>query len=87
MLEKVRDKRGVDLEEVGRVDVIRGKLIVQDRRGGTIFEEPIRDFLGAALKGCDKCADFMRHAADIPVGSVVIADGYSSVLIRTQDGL
>lgn len=87
MLEEVRDKRGVNLDEVGRVDVIRGKLIVQDREGETIFEEPIRDFHGAALKGCDECADFMGHAADISVGSVGSADGYSSVIIRTEEGL
>jgi coenzyme F420 hydrogenase subunit beta len=87
MLEEIRDKRAVDLDEVGRVDVIRGKLIVQDREGETIFEEPIRDFHGAALKGCDECADFMGHAADISVGSVGSAEGYSSVLIRTEEGL
>jgi coenzyme F420 hydrogenase subunit beta len=87
MLEEVRDKRGVDLDEVGRVDVIRGKLIVQDRDGETIFEEPIRDFHGAALKGCDECADFMGHAADISVGSVGSTDGYSSVLIRSEEGI
>jgi coenzyme F420 hydrogenase subunit beta len=87
MLEEIRDKRGVDLEEVGRVDVIRGKLIVQDREGETIFEEPIRVFHGAALKGCDECADFMGHAADLSVGSVGSTDGYSSVLIRTEEGL
>ena len=87
MLEEIQDKRDVDLEEVGRVDVMKGKLIVQDRNGETIFEEPIRDFHGAALKGCDECADFMGHAADISVGSVGSADGYSSVLIRTQEGL
>jgi coenzyme F420 hydrogenase subunit beta len=87
MLEEVRDKRGVDLEEVGRVDVMRGKLIVEEKSGETIFEEPIRDFHGAALKGCDECADFMGHAADISVGSVGSADGYSSVLIRSEEGL
>jgi coenzyme F420 hydrogenase subunit beta len=87
MLEEIRDKRDIDLEEVGRVDVMRGKMIVQDKGGETIFEEPIRDFYGAALKGCDECADFMGHAADISVGSVGSADGYSSVLIRTEEGL
>jgi coenzyme F420 hydrogenase subunit beta len=87
MLQEIRDKRGVNLAKVGRVDVIRGKLIVQDREGQTIFEEPIRDFHGAALKGCDECADFMGHAADISVGSVGSADGLSSVLIRTEEGL
>ena len=86
MLEEIRDKRHVDLDTVGRVDIIRGKLIVQDLGGETIFEEPIRDFHGAALKGCDECADFMGHAADISVGSVGSADGYSSVLIRSEEG-
>lgn len=87
MLDEIQDKRDVDLGDVGRVDIIRGKLIVQDHDGETIFEEPIRDFHGAALKGCDECADFMGHAADISVGSVGSADGYSSVLIRTDEGL
>jgi coenzyme F420 hydrogenase subunit beta len=87
MLEEIRDKRDVNLDEVGRVDVMKGKLIVQDREGKTIFEEPIRDFHGAAVKGCDECADFMGHAADISVGSVGSEDGYSSVLIRTEVGL
>jgi coenzyme F420 hydrogenase subunit beta len=87
MLEEIRDKRGVDLDDVGRVDIIRGKMIVQDLDGATIFEEPIRDFHGAALKGCDECADFMGHAADISVGSVGSADGYSSVLLRSEEGL
>jgi coenzyme F420 hydrogenase subunit beta len=87
MLEEIRDKRDVDLGEVGRVDVMKGTLIVQNKEGGTIFEEPIRDFHGAALKGCDECADFMGHAADISVGSVGSTDGYSSVLIRTEEGL
>jgi coenzyme F420 hydrogenase subunit beta len=87
MLEEIRDKRNVDLDKVGRVDVIRGKMIVQDLEGATIFEEPIRDFHGAALKGCDECADFMGHAADISVGSVGSADGYSSVLLRSEEGL
>jgi coenzyme F420 hydrogenase subunit beta len=87
MLEEIRDKRDVPLEDIGRVDIIRGKLIVQDHDGETIFEEPIRDFHGAALKGCDECADFMGHAADISVGSVGSADGYSSVLVRTEEGL
>jgi coenzyme F420 hydrogenase subunit beta len=87
MLEEIRDKRNVDLENVGRVDVIRGKMVVQDLEGVTTFEEPIRDFHGAALKGCDECADFMGHAADISVGSVGSADGYSSVLLRSEEGL
>ena len=54
--------------------------------GATLLEEPIRDFHGAALKGCDECADFLGVAADISVGSVGSEDGYSSVLIWTDAG-
>jgi coenzyme F420 hydrogenase subunit beta len=87
MLDEIQENRDVPLSEVGRVDIIRGKLIVQNHDGETIFEEPIKDFHGAALKGCDECADFMGHAADISVGSVGSDDGYSSVLVRTDEGL
>jgi coenzyme F420 hydrogenase subunit beta len=87
MLEEIQRDRDVPLEDIGRVDIIRGKLIVQNHDLETIFEEPIRDFHGAALKGCDECADFMGHAADISVGSVGSDDGYSSVLVRTEEGL
>ena len=65
MLEEIRDKRDVSLEEVGRVDVIRRKLIIQYKSGEIIFEKPIRDFHDAAPKGCDECTSFMGHAADI----------------------
>lgn len=87
MLQEISEERGIDLDEVGRVDVIRGKLILQDHAGETILEESIKHFHGAALKGCDECADFMGRAADISVGSVGSADGYSSVLIRSEEGL
>ena len=87
MLDEIREKRSVALKDIGRVDIIRGKLIVQNHEGEEIFAEPIKDFHGAALKGCDECADFMGHAADISVGSVGSADGYSSVLVRSEEGL
>jgi coenzyme F420 hydrogenase subunit beta len=86
MLREIRDRRGVDLDSVGRVDVIRGKLIVEDRNGEPLIEEPIKDFHGAALKGCDECADFLGRGADLSVGSVGSPDGWSSVLVRTEAG-
>ena len=86
MVGEIQRKRGIPLEDVGRVDVIRGKLIVQDRRRETLIEEPIRDFHGAALKGCDECTDFLGNAADLSVGSVGSADGWSSLLVRSAAG-
>ena len=86
MVQSLRDERGVDLDEVGKVDVIHGRLIVEDRAGATVVDEPIKEFHGAALKGCDECADFLGRAADISVGSVGSDAGFSSVLVRTSAG-
>jgi coenzyme F420 hydrogenase subunit beta len=86
MVGEIQRQRGIPLEQVGKVDVIHGKLLVEDRDGNTLVSEPVRDFHGAALKGCDECADFLGRAADISVGSVGSEDGWSSVLVRTRAG-
>jgi coenzyme F420 hydrogenase subunit beta len=86
MVNEIQRKRGIPLEDIGRVDVVRGKLIVQDHQRETLVSEPIRDFHGAALKGCDECTDFLGGAADLSVGSVGSDDGWSSVLVRSQAG-
>jgi len=86
LLDELRDGRGVEPAEIGKIDVIHGRLIAEDRDGATIVDEPIKDFHGAALKGCDECADFLGRAADISVGSVGSDAGWSSVLVRTGAG-
>ena len=86
MVTEVQRRRGIPLEQVGKVDVICGRMIVEDTGGQVLVDEPVRDFHGAALKGCDECADFLGHAADLSVGSVGSEDGYSSVLVRTPTG-
>ena len=85
MLQEIQAKRGISLLDIDKIDIIRGKLYLYDEQGVTLLEEPIRDFHGAALKGCDECADFLGRAADISAGSVGSADGYSSILIWTDD--
>ena len=52
------------------MDVIHGRMIVEGTDGQVLVDEPVRDFHGAALKGCDECADFLGHAADLSIGSV-----------------
>lgn len=86
MREEIQAKRGISLLDIDKIDIIRGKLYLYDERGATLLEEPIRDFHGAALKGCDECADFLGRAADISAGSVGSADGYSSILLWTETG-
>ncbi len=86
MLQLLREDRAIDIERVSKVDVIRGRMIVEYRDGDLAVDEPIKNFHGAALKGCDECADFLGRSADLSIGSVGSMDGWSSVLVRTERG-
>ncbi len=86
MLQLLATDRAVDLARVSKVDVIKGRMIVEYRDGEVAVDEPIKNFHGAALKGCDECADFVGRGADLSVGSVGSMDGWSSVLVRTERG-
>ncbi|HKH87705.1 MAG TPA: Coenzyme F420 hydrogenase/dehydrogenase, beta subunit C-terminal domain [Acidimicrobiales bacterium] len=86
MVGELSEKRGLSLGDIGKVDVIHGRMIVEDRTGSTLVDEPVKDFHGAALKGCDECADFLGRGADLSIGSVGSAPGYSSVIVRTEAG-
>jgi len=86
VLYELRDRRNIDLKRVGKIDVIRGRMIVEYRDGQVALDEPVKDFHGAALKGCDECADFLGRSADLSVGSVGSIEGWSSVLVRTERG-
>ena len=83
---ELQQRRGVDLERVSKVDVIRGRMIVEYRDGEVAVDEPVKRFHGAALKGCDECADFLGRTADLSVGSVGSMDGWTSVLVRSERG-
>ncbi len=87
MGEQLVEQRGVDLDDVGKMDVLDGKMMVYDRDGELIVDEDVEEFHGAALKGCDECADFTGYCADLTVGSVGSSDEYSSVIVRTERGL
>ena len=87
MGEQLEEKRGIPPEEIGKMDVLHGKLMAWDRDGEQILEEDVENFHDAALKGCDECADFTGYCADLTVGSVGSSDEYSSVIVRTETGM
>jgi coenzyme F420 hydrogenase subunit beta len=85
--EQLEEKRDIPPEDIGKLDVIDGKMKVFDHDYELILEEDIENFHVAALKGCDECADFTGYCADLTVGSVGSSDSYSSVIVRTETGL
>ena len=86
VLRELAARRGVDMDRVSKVDVIRGRMIVEYRDGEVAVDEPVKAFHHTALKGCDECADFLGRSADLSVGSVGSMDGWTSVLVRTERG-
>ncbi|WP_049929082.1 Coenzyme F420 hydrogenase/dehydrogenase, beta subunit C-terminal domain [Halopiger goleimassiliensis] len=87
MGEQLEEQRGISPDEIGKMDVLHGKMMVYDHDGEMILEEDVENFHDAALKGCDECADFTGFCSDITVGSVGSSDEYSSVIIRTEQGM
>jgi coenzyme F420 hydrogenase subunit beta len=85
--EKLEEERGIDIDNVGKMDVLHGQLMVDDLEGNEILNEDIENFHDAALKGCNECADFTGFCADLTVGSVGSSDEYSSVIVRSEKGL
>ena len=85
--EQLEEKRGISPDEIGKMDVLHGKMMAYDHDGDLILEEDVENFHDAALKGCDECADFTGFCADLTVGSVGSSDEYSSVIVRTEQGL
>ena len=85
--EQLETKRDISPDEIGKLDVLHGDMIVYGNDGEEILREDVEDFHDAALKGCDECADFTGYCADLTVGSVGSSDEYSSVIVRTEQGL
>jgi len=85
--EQLEEKRGIAPDQIGKMDVLHGKMLVYDRDGDLLVEEDVENFHDAALKGCSECADFSGYCADLAVGSVGSSDEYSSVIVRTERGL
>jgi coenzyme F420 hydrogenase subunit beta len=86
MGELVEEEHGIPREEIGKMDVLHGKMMAYDHDGDLLLEEDVEQFHGAALKGCNECADFTGYCADLTVGSVGSSDEYSSVIVRTEQG-
>jgi len=85
--ELIEEERGIDRADIGKMDVLDGKMMVYGEDGEMLLEEDVENFHDAALKGCDECADFTGYCADLTVGSVGSSDEYSSVIVRTERGL
>lgn len=82
-LKETLSKNNVNIEDVKKFDIKKGKLIVI-LEDGKECRIPLKDIEMCA--GCKMCRDFDAELSDVSVGCVGSPDGYSTVIIRTEKG-
>lgn len=82
LVEKVMTNR-VDIKHIDKLDVSAEFNVYA---GGRRLSLPITEVKSCVPRHCLVCRDFAAELADIAVGSVGSPDGWSTVIIRTEEG-
>ncbi len=85
MVDYVQGTRGIDLRTVTKVNIKKNRLLVYTRERLAI-DEPVEVIAHAAREECNICVDYSAELADISVGAIGSAAGWSTVLTRTPRG-
>lgn len=85
MVDYVQGARGIELHTVTKVNIKKNRLLVYtgDRLA---IDEPVEVIAHAAREECNVCVDYSAELADIAVGAIGSATGWSTVLTRTSRG-
>jgi len=75
--------KGVDIDQVDKLDVSDEFNIYA---AGEKLSFPITEAKSCVPRHCLVCQDFAAELADIAIGSSDSADGWSTVIIRTEEG-
>jgi coenzyme F420 hydrogenase subunit beta len=78
------NRMGVREEDVDRITVSNGKLIIQAGNRNTSI--PVSDLKNWVPHHCQFCGDHTSELADISIGSEGSPEGWSTVVIRTEKG-
>jgi coenzyme F420 hydrogenase subunit beta len=85
MVEYVQGKRGIDLNNVTKVNIKRNRLLVYTGDKLAI-DEPVEAVAAAAREECNVCVDYSAELADIAVGAIGSSPGWSTVITRSPRG-
>ena len=75
----------VDVNDVKKTDINKGKFIVYTNSGEELTV-PIKEIGHLAREDCEVCFDLTSESADISIGSIGSPSGWNTVLIRTEIG-
>jgi coenzyme F420 hydrogenase subunit beta len=77
-------KKGINLAKAVKTDIKKGKFVVSLEDDEIRF--PVRELDKIVPSGCRYCIDFTGIESDISVGSVGSAQGFTTVIVRTEIG-
>lgn len=81
---RIRELFGIELDKAEKAQIARGKFIVAI--DGKEYSCRVRDLEKEVRAGCPFCGDLVNRLADISIGSIGSADGYSTVIVRSERG-
>src|SRR5438034_8824308 len=85
MVDYVQGARGIDLSTVTKVNIKKNRLLIYtgDRLA---IDQPVEVIDHAAREECNIYVDYSAELADLAVGAIGSASGWSTVLTRTPRG-
>jgi len=80
----LKELLGIDIEKADRIQIAKGRYTVT--REGREYSCSVRELEDDIREGCRFCQDLVSRLADISIGSAGSAEGYSTVIIRSEKG-
>ena len=81
---RIKELFGIDLNRAEKMQIAKGKFIVAV--DGKEYSCRVRELENQVRAGCGFCDDLVSRLADISIGSIGSADGYSTVIVRSERG-
>lgn len=82
---KFLESEGVEASKITKFAISRGQFIAY-RGEEKVFEVKLSRLKKVVRPCCEECKDFTSEFADLSVGNVGSPDGWSTVLVRTEQG-
>ncbi|PTD94613.1 hypothetical protein C9439_02000 [archaeon SCG-AAA382B04] len=84
LINKELNKRGLNKDKIEKMGIDSGKLNVEisDKKENIDLSE----IENCVREACKYCEDFAGEYSDISIGSVDSEEGYSTILVRTEEG-
>ncbi len=85
LLKEYIPNKGVDLSKITKFHITRGRFIIYSG-DEVLLKAPIKELDPYVLQSCHKCLSLTAELADISVGGIGSEPGWTTVIIRSEQG-